>query len=107
MRRSGMTWTLLTYIRDSIRDERVDRLLKEGIPQELIDMVAKMSLDEIEELDLKHPNLFPAVVEGALLQELITAVTGGATDQELRHIAESWRKTHPYGANVFVFPTKA
>lgn len=104
MRRSGMTWTLLTYIRDSIRDERIDRLLKEGIPQELIDMVRSMSLDDIEDLDCRHPNLFPAVIEGGLLRVLVEAFHNGASEQGLRDVAEKWRMEHPYGSNVLSFP---
>lgn len=106
LKRTGMTWTFLTYIRDSLRDGREKQLLKEGIPRDLIDKVRLMSLDEIEDLDQQHPALFPAVIEGALLRVLLDALEQGASDGDLKEVAEKWREEHPYGSNVIKFSKK-
>jgi hypothetical protein len=99
-----MTWTLLTYIRDSIKSGRQGQLLQEGIPQELIGMVEGMTLDEIEDLDQRYPALFPAVVEGELLGQLIDALSHDASGDELKLVADKYRAEHPFrGPNVLDF----
>lgn len=105
-RRSGMTWTFLTYIRDALRDGQEEALLKENIPRELLEKVTKLTLDEIEDLDWRYPALFPAVVNSELLTAFLNAIHQGASENELREIAEKWYAENPYGPNVIKFPQK-
>lgn len=102
----GMTYIILTTAKKAIENGDLDALRRLGVPPRYADMIRSMSMDDIEYIDRKEPDLFRVKVDNDLLVAMLEQMGKGATPDQLEAFARQWEIAHQFDNVIPLRPPK-
>lgn len=102
----GMTYIILTTAKKAIENGDLDALRRLGIAPKYADMVRTMSMDDIEYVDRKEPDLFRVIIDGDFLTAALEQLGQGATPDQLEAFVRQWQIEHQFDNVVPIRPVK-
>lgn len=102
----GMTYIILTTVKKAIDNGDLDALRRLGVPPRYADMIRTMSMDDIEYIDRKEPDLFRVIIDGDFLTATLEQLDQGATPDQLEAFVRQWEIAHQFDNVVPIRPPK-
>lgn len=102
----GMTYIILTAAKKAIENDDLDALRRLGIQPRYADMIRSMSMDDIEYIDRREPDLFRVRIDNDLLVAVLEQMDKGATPDQLEAFARQWEIDHQFDNVIPLRPPK-